>query len=77
METTQTLIGLISSVANVSPVHLQATTNLHHDLAMDSLDFMLLIVKVEQLFDVIFTTQEIAEIETVADAGRCLERHLS
>ena len=71
------IISIISWVANVPPTNIQASTHLKDDLEMDSLDIMLLITKLENIYQVRLSTDEIEKIETVQDANRFFSKVLS
>lgn len=67
MNTQQQIKNMISWVANVPPTQICPSTSLREDLNLDSIDFMLLIIKLEKWFNVFLTNEEIDDIETVKD----------
>ncbi len=68
MTTHERVIYMISWVASVPQTQLCPTTNIKEDLNLDSIDFMMLIVKLEKWFDVVLSEEEVESIETVKDA---------
>ncbi len=72
MNTHDRVIYMISWAASVPQAQLCPTTNLKDDLNLDSIDFMLLIVKLEKWFNVILSEEEVESIETVKDATSCI-----
>ena len=76
MTTVDKIIHLVSWIANVPTSHILPSTDIKIDLNVDSIDFMLFIVKVEKFFNIHFSTEEIESIETVQDASICVNRHL-
>ena len=72
MTTHERVIYLISWAAHVPKTQLCSTTNIKEDLNLDSIDFMLLIVKLEKWFDVVLSEAEVESIETVKDATACI-----
>ncbi len=67
MNTQQQIKNMISWVANVPPTQICPSTSLREDLNLDSIDFMLLIIKLEKWFNVFLTNEEIENIDTVKD----------
>lgn len=61
------LIHLISDLSNVPGKNICPTTSLKNDLNLDSMDTMLLIVKLEHWFNVVFSEEEVERVETVKD----------
>jgi len=72
MTTQEKVISMVSWVADVPATHVCPTTNIKDDLNLDSIDVMMLIVKLEKWFDVILSTEEVEAIETVKDASDCI-----
>ncbi|MFK7809410.1 MAG: acyl carrier protein [Saprospiraceae bacterium] len=68
MTTLEKVISMVSWVADVPDSQICATTNIKDDLNLDSIDVMMLIVKLEKWFDVILSSEEVEAIETVKDA---------
>ena len=76
--TTQTkTIGLISWIADVPISSICPTTNIREDLGLDSIDFMLLIVKLEKNFNISLSSEEVERIETVKDATDYIHRYVA
>ena len=76
MTTQEKVISMVSWVANVPSTSVCPTTNIKDDLNLDSIDVMMLIVKLEKWFDVILSTEEVERIETVKDASECIQRRM-
>ena len=72
MTTQEKVISMVSWVADVPAEHVCPTTNIKDDLNLDSIDVMMLIVKLEKWFNVILSTEEVEAIETVKDASDCI-----
>jgi len=72
MNTNERVLYLISWAASVPQTQLCPTTNIKDDLNLDSIDFMLLIVKLEKWFDIVLSEEEVESIETVNDATACV-----
>ena len=73
MTTQEKVISMVSWVANVPSAQVCPTTNIKDDLSLDSIDVMMLIVKLEKWFDVILSYEEVERIETVKDASDCFQ----
>ncbi len=71
------IIDLISWIADVPVTSICPTTNIKDDLSLDSIDFMLLIVKLEKSFDISLSTEEVEKIETVKDASDYIRRYVA
>ena len=67
MNVQQRVISMTSWVANVPPSQICLSTAIQEDLNLDSIDYMLLIVKLEKWFNVILTIEQVEQIETVKD----------
>ena len=67
---------MISHALNVPASFLNPFTHLRDDLYLDSLDFQLLIAKLETSFQVYLSPEEVESIETVRDAGRLFGRSM-
>ena len=76
MRTVDKIIHLISWVANVPTTQILPSTDIKLDLNVDSIDFMLFIVKMEKLFDINLPNEDVERIETVKDATDFVERQL-
>lgn len=77
MSTQEKVIDVICWIANVPHSRVCPTTNLKEDLNLDSIDLMLLIVKLEECFNVNMSSEEVEQIETVKDASFSIQKHLS
>jgi len=77
MNTQQRIINMVSYLAGVPVSQICATTNFKEDLELDSIDYMLLIVKLEKWFKVELTSEEVERIETVKDANTAITRYLA
>lgn len=63
------IIHLVSWIANVPDNQILPSTHIKDDLNVDSIDFMLLIIQLEKLFNVSLTNEDVENIETVKDAN--------
>lgn len=70
------IVAILSWVANVPTDHIDELTNLQDDLSLDSIDRMLLVVKMERLFGVELQNEQIETLRTVEDATRFIEQQL-
>jgi len=70
------VISMVSWVADVPATHVCPTTNIKDDLNLDSIDVMMLIVKLEKWFDVILSYEQVEAIETVKDASDCIRMNM-
>ena len=64
------ILSTISWTLNVAPQRLLPYTHFTDDLHLDDLDLMLLIAALENQLGVYLTREEVARIETIADATR-------
>lgn len=71
------IIDLISWIADVPVSSICPTTNIKEDLSLDSIDFMLLIVKLEKSFNISLSSEEVERIETVKDASDYIRRYVA
>lgn len=76
MTTQEKVISMVSWVADVPATRVCPTTNIKEDLNLDSIDVMMLIVKLEKWFDVILSSEEVEAIETVKDASDCISMRM-
>ncbi len=76
MNTQERIIHLVSWLADVPYQNISLSTHIRDDLNVDSIDFMLLVVRLERFFQVSLSTEEVESIETVKDACDCIERCL-
>ena len=74
--TQKNIINLVSWIANVPSTQVQASTDIREDLSLDSIDFMLFIVRLENFFNINFSNEEVEAIETVKDATDYVNRHV-
>lgn len=58
---------VLSWIANVPVQEIQATTLIKDDLQMDSLDFVLSVARLERLFNITFSNEDLEKLETVGD----------
>jgi acyl carrier protein len=77
MKIQKRIIKLVSWVANVPATQILPSTHIREDLDIDSIDYMLLIVKMESLFNVVLTNEQVERIETVKDASEHISRQLA
>jgi acyl carrier protein len=71
------IIHLVSWMANVPTNQIFPSTHIKEDLEIDSIDFMLLVVQMEKLFDVVLSNEQVEAIETVKDANDLITRELA
>ena len=76
MSTQTKVIDVISWIANIPSSQICPTTNLKEDLNLDSIDLMVLIVKLEEWFNITLSDEEVERIETVKDASECIHRYI-
>lgn len=76
MTTVDKIIHLISWIANVPTSNISVSTHIREDLDVDSIDFMLFIVRLEKLFNVSLSNEEVENIETVKDVSDYVSRRL-
>lgn len=73
--TQEAIISLVSWVANVPTSRISPSTHIKEDLNLDSIDFMLLIVKMESFFGVDLSADQLERLETVKDASDFVMRN--
>ncbi|MCR9286937.1 phosphopantetheine-binding protein [Saprospiraceae bacterium] len=71
------IIYLVSWMANVPADQIFPSTHIKEDLEVDSIDFMLLVVQIEKLFNVVLSTEQVERMETVKDANDLITRQLT
>jgi len=71
------IIDMISWIADIPVTSICPTTNIKEDLSLDSIDFMLLIVKLEKNFEISLSSEEVEGIETVKDASDCIRQYIA
>lgn len=69
------IVNTISWTLNVAPQRLLPYTHFADDLYLDDLDKMLLIIALESHLNVYLTPEQVASIETIADATRCFSNN--
>lgn len=72
-ETLREITQALESVVKV-PVSVTMETHILHDLNLDSVAVMDLVMELETRFDTVIPMERLAEIETVADLARLLSR---
>lgn len=71
------IIHLVSWIANVPTKQIFPSTHIKEDLNVDSIDFMLLVIQLEKLFQVDFSHEEVEGIETIKDANDLIKSQLA
>ncbi|MFK8102521.1 MAG: acyl carrier protein [Saprospiraceae bacterium] len=71
------VISMVSWEASISPRSISLTTSLKNDLNLDSIDLMLLILKLENWFNITLSNDDVENIETVKDAHDYINKYLS
>ncbi len=69
------IISAISWTLNLAPYQLTPYTHFTEDLHLDQIDLTLLIAAVESQLDVYLSTEEVADIKTVADLNRYFSKY--
>jgi len=70
------VINLISWIIDIPINRICPTTNFHEDLMLDTIDFSIMILKLEAFFNVSFSAAEVDRIETVKDASYLINRYI-
>ena len=70
------IIKLVSRLADMPASKIYAHSYFRDDLHLDSIDQMLIIVKLEKLFNVILPNEDVDRIETVKDVSESIMRRL-
>jgi acyl carrier protein len=70
------IIKLVSRLADMPTSKIYAHSYFKDDLNLDSIDQMLIIVKLEKLFNVILPNEDVDRIETVKDVSESIMRNL-
>lgn len=70
------VIFVISWISSIPASQICPTTNLKEDLNLDSIDLMVLIVKLEGWFNITLSNEDVEGIETVKDATECIQKRL-
>ncbi len=71
------VISMVSWEASISPRSISLTTSLKNDLNLDSIDLMLLILKLENWFNITLSNDDVENIDTVKDAHDYINKYLS
>lgn len=71
------IIHLVSWIANVPVNQIFPSTHIKEDLNVDNIDFMLLTIQIEKMFDVVLSNEEVENLETVQDANTLIMRQLA
>lgn len=74
-ETQDRVIDMISWALKLPPKRIYPYTHLQDDLHLDAVDLLLLIIQLENRFNVYFSSEEVAAIETVQDASFFIQKH--
>ena len=71
------VISIVSWESSISPKRISLTTSLKDDLNLDSIDLMVLILKLENWFDITLSNDEVEKIETIKDARDYIHKYIS
>ena len=77
MDPRQITLELLAEVADVDPASLRPETELVADLGIDSPKALLLLVKIEDRFDIEIDDETVAEMKTVGEVLEAVERYES
>jgi len=69
------IIDVVSWILNIPNNRINPHTDLIDDLYLDALERDLLIARLERVFGIVLSTEEVASIDTIQDAQRCFQRH--
>lgn len=73
--TEERIIDLIGWSLKVPTSRIYPYTHLQDDLHLDTVDLLLLIIQLEERFNVYLSPEEVAAIETVRDASFFIQKH--
>lgn len=68
-------MDVVSWILDIPNNRINPYTDFIDDLYLDALERDLLIAKLEHIFGVVLSTEEVASIDTIQDAQRCFQRH--
>lgn len=74
-KTEDRVIEAVAWELNIPATGINPYTDLIEDLYLDKIDRELLIAKLERDFNVVFSKEEVARIETIRDATNYIELH--
>lgn len=75
MENKQIALEILAEIAGVDPETLAPETDLVADLGIDSPKALLLLVKIEDRFDIEIDDEAVAEMKTVGDVLDAVEKY--
>lgn len=70
------MISLICQFVDIEPSKLSAETNIRSELGLNSLELINMALAIEEEFDVEIPDREVANIETIGDAIRVIEKYM-
>ena len=77
MNIQERVISMVSWEASISPKSISLTTSLKNDLNLDSIDLMVLILKLENWFNITLSNEDAERIDTVKDAHDFIYSYIS
>ncbi len=70
------MISLICQFVDIEPSKLSADTNIRSELGLNSLELINMALAIEEEFDVEIPDREVANIETIGDAIKVIEKYM-
>ena len=70
------MIELICQFVDIEPSKLSAETNIRSELGLNSLELINMALAIEEEFDVEIPDREVANIETIGDAIKVIEKYM-
>lgn len=70
------MIELICQFVDIEPSKLSADTNIRSELGLNSLELINMALAIEEEFDVEIPDREVANIETIGDAIKVIEKYM-
>ena len=70
------MIAVICKFVDIDPSTLSEDTNIRSELALNSLELINMALAIEDEFDVEIPDREVANIETIGDAIKIIEKYM-
>ncbi len=70
------MISVICKFVDIDPSTLSEDTNIRSELALNSLELINMALAIEDEFDVEIPDREVANIETIGDAIKIIEKYM-
>lgn len=72
----ETMISVICRYVDIDPSKLNENTNIRSELGLNSLELINMALAIEDEFDVEIPDREVANLETIGDAIKIIEKYM-